>query len=73
MELPLWVTDIGDLLEYISSRIEFKLVDADREKLRPDVEVLVNGRDISFYPKGLKTCLRNEDLIDVALMPLGGG
>ena len=73
MDLPPLVTTIGALLGYIGSQIDFTLVDADQEKLRPDVEVLINGKDVSFYPKGLKTSLGDGDLIDVALMPLGGG
>jgi hypothetical protein len=73
MELPPSVTRIGDLLGYIGARIDFTLVDAGHETLRPDVEVLINGKDVSFYPDGLQTALKEGDMVDVALMPLGGG
>jgi hypothetical protein len=73
MDLPSSVTSIGDLLAHIGSQVDFAFVDAYREKLRPDVEVLINGKDLSFYPEGLKTPLKDEDLIDIALMTLGGG
>ena len=73
MELPPLVATIGDLLGYIGTRIDFTLVDAGHETLRPDVEVLINCKDVSFYPDGLQTVLKDGDMVDVALMPLGGG
>jgi hypothetical protein len=73
MDLPSSVTSIGDLLAHIGREVDFAFVDAHRERLRPDVEVLINGKDLSFYPDGLKTPLRDKDLIDIALMTLGGG
>jgi hypothetical protein len=73
IDLPSSVTSVGDLLRYIGGQVDFVFVDAHREELRPDVEVLINGKDLSFYPDGLKTPLREEDLVDIALMTLGGG
>jgi hypothetical protein len=73
IDLPSSATSIGDLLAYIGSEVDFAFVDPHREKLRADVEVLINGKDLSFYPDGLKTPLRDEDLIDIAFMTLGGG
>jgi hypothetical protein len=73
IDLPSSVKTVGDLLGHIGSEVDFAFVDAHHEKLRPDLEVLINGKDLSFYPDGLKTPLRDEDLIDIALMTLGGG
>jgi len=41
--------------------------------LRPDIEVILNGKEIWFYPGGLKTRITEGDTVDIALVPLGVG
>jgi hypothetical protein len=73
MELPPSVNTIAELLRQIGREIGFVFIDAEGVTLRRDVEVLINGKDISFLPSGLKTILKEGDLVDIALMTLGGG
>lgn len=54
-------------------RIDFVFVDKDGEMLRPDVEILLNGKEILFFPRGLKTRIEEGDSVDITLTPLGGG
>jgi len=73
MELPPSINTIADLLRHLGKEIGFVFIDAQGLTLRRDVEVLINGRDVSFLPSGLKTGLKQDDSVDVALMTLGGG
>jgi hypothetical protein len=73
MELPPSLNTIAELLRHIGKEIGFVFIDAEGLTLRRDVEVLINGKDISFLPSGLKTILKEGDSLDVALMTLGGG
>ena len=73
MELPPSLNTIAELLRHIGKEIGFVFIDAQGLTLRRDVEVLINGKDISFLPTGLKTILKEGDSLDVALMTLGGG
>jgi hypothetical protein len=73
MELPPTVNTLEDLLRHLGEEIGFVFIDAEGLTLRKDVEVLINGKDLSFLPTGLKTILNQGDSVDVALMPLGGG
>jgi hypothetical protein len=71
--LPESVRTIGELLQYLEKRIDFVFVDKGGEKLRPDVEILLNGKEIWFFPGGLKTSITEGDSMDITLTPLGGG
>lgn len=73
MELPPSLNTISDLLRHLEKEVRFVFIDAEGLTLRKDVEVLVNGKDLSFLPSGLKTILNQGDSVDVALMTLGGG
>jgi hypothetical protein len=73
LELQPSVNTIAELLRNIEEEIGFVLIDAEGVELRRDVEVLINGKDISFLPSGLKTIMKEGDSIDIALMTLGGG
>jgi hypothetical protein len=71
--VPESVRTIGELIRYLGRRIDFVFVDNGGEKLRPDVEILLNGKDIWFLPSGLKTTIEDGNSLDIALTPLGGG
>jgi molybdopterin converting factor small subunit len=72
-ELPPSVSTIAALLRHIGKEAGFVFIDAQGVTLRRDVEVLINGRDVSFLPSGLNTILSDGDSVDIALMTLGGG
>ena len=71
--LPSAVITIGDLLQFIGKEIGFTFVDAGVVNLRPDVEVIINGKDVLFFPMGLRTELKEGDEVDISMIPLGGG
>ena len=67
------VISIGDLLRHIGDDIGFDFIDAHRENLKENVEVIINDKDFWFYPTGLNTRLKDGDSIVVYLIALGGG
>jgi hypothetical protein len=73
MVLPSSVKNIDDLLRDIGEKIDFVFLDAQTGKLRPDIDILVNGKEIWFYPEGLKKPIFDRDSIEITLIPLGGG
>jgi hypothetical protein len=73
MVLPLSVESVNELLCYLGEKIDFVFLDAASGKLRPDIEVIVNGKEIWFYPEGLQKPIHDGDSIEVTLIPLGGG
>ena len=73
MVLPPAVQSVSELLRYLGERIDFVFLDAASGRLRPDIEVIVNGKEIWFYPEGLQKPIHDGDSIEVTLIPLGGG
>lgn len=73
MVLPASVRSMEDLLRHIGEEIGFTFLDAATSKLRPDIEILMNGKEIGFYPEGLNRPIRDRDSIEITLIPLGGG
>jgi hypothetical protein len=73
MVLPSSVESVNDLLRYLGEKIDFVFLEASSGKLRPDIEVIVNGKEIWFYPEGLQKPIHDGDSIEVTLIPLGGG
>jgi hypothetical protein len=73
MVLPSSVRSVNDLLRYLGEKSDFVFLDAATGKLRPDIEVIVNGKEIWFYSEGFQKLIHDGDLIEVTLIPLGGG
>ena len=73
MTLPSSVKDMEDLLRHVGEKIDFIFIDAQTGRLRPDIEIIVNGREIWFYPEGLRKPVHDGDSIEITLIPLGGG
>ncbi|MCS7281032.1 MAG: MoaD/ThiS family protein [Desulfobacterota bacterium] len=48
-------------------------IEVPTEELDPLVEILLNGRDINFYSKKLDEELKDGDILEIYLTPLGGG
>jgi hypothetical protein len=70
---PASVHTVGELLAHIGKLVEFVFVDVSGKRLRKDVEVGLNGRDIWFCPGGLETTLTEGDCLEISQMTLGGG
>ena len=73
MVLPSSVLSMEDLLRHLGETVDFAFLDRAAGKLRPDIEVIVNGKEIGFYPEGLQKLIHDGDSIEVTLIPLGGG
>jgi len=73
MVLPCSVGNVEDLLRHVGEKIDFIFLDAQTGKLRPDIDIVVNGKEIWFYPEGLRKPVLQGDSIEITLLPLGGG
>lgn len=73
MVLPSSVGTVEDLLRHVGEKIDFIFLDAQTGKLRPDIDIVVNGKEIWFYPEGLRKPVLQGDSIEITLLPLGGG
>ena len=73
MVLPSSVKNMEDLLRHVGEKIDFLFIDAQTGILRPDIDILVNGKEIWFYPEGLRKPVHDGDSIEITLIPLGGG
>ena len=73
MSLPESVNTVGDLLGYIGGQIEFSFIHPESGQLEEDLEIIVNKKEIWFYPDALNTPLQDDDVVEIYLLPLGGG
>lgn len=71
--LPSSAGTLRRLLLHLGEKIRFDLVDPRGGSLETDLEILLNGKDFRFLPRGLDTPLSEGDALDVHLLPLGGG
>ena len=72
-EVPEGVGTIKDLLLLLGKEARFDFVDARSGDLEKDLEIQVNGKEVWFYPSGLDRPLEDGDVVEIYLMPLGGG
>lgn len=73
MRLPEDVKTIDDLLRHIGGGIGFTFVDPDSGRIEDDLEIILNNREIWFYPEALNRELQDGDIVEIYLLPLGGG
>ena len=71
--VPHGIATVVDLLEHVGTVTDFLFLDAGGKRLRPDIELTLNGKDIAFFPEGLETRIMEGDDLDINLTPLGGG
>ena len=71
--LPEHVNTIRDLLIEIGGRIKFDFIDSGSGDLVQDIEIVINGKEVWFYPRGLDACLEDGDAVEIHLIALGGG
>ena len=72
-QIPHGLRTLGDLLRHIGRQADFIFTDAEGVQLRPDIEVMINEKNMAFYPTGLKTSVKDGDWVDISLTPMGGG
>jgi molybdopterin converting factor small subunit len=73
MTLPEGVETVGDLLEHMGDQINFTFLDFETGNLEEDLEIILNEKEIWFYPSALNTPLKDGDKVKIYLLPLGGG
>lgn len=73
MALPLGVKTVKDLLVFMGRDTAFGFFDEKTGLPHKDIEVLLNGKDIWFYPLGPATALGDGDVLEVYPLALGGG
>ena len=66
------VSTIGGLLRYLSTRIDFQLLEGEQAVIK-ELDVSVNGRDLAFCPGGLAMPLSPDDSVAIHFIPIGGG
>ena len=71
--LPPSVSTVSDLLRHIGKEMKFVFLDALTGDLRPDIEIILNGKEIWFHPGGLQRSLNDGDILEITWIPLGGG
>ena len=71
--LPPSVSTVSDLLRHIEKERKSVFLDALTEEPRPDIEIILNGKEIWFYPGGLQRSLNDGDTLEIMWIPLGGG
>ena len=71
--LPEGVKTVKDFLHHVGSRIDFSFIDPVTGKLEEDLEIILNNKDVWFYPATLDTSLSDGDTLEIYLLPLGGG
>ncbi|PKN28221.1 MAG: hypothetical protein CVU64_14380 [Deltaproteobacteria bacterium HGW-Deltaproteobacteria-21] len=71
--IPHAIGSVEELLRFIGEDVGFVFLDSGSGKLRPDIEVILNGKEIFFYPDQLQTVLKSGDVLEITLIPLGGG
>jgi hypothetical protein len=72
-EVPEGVRTIREFLFFLGKEARFDFVDERSGQLEKDLEILVNGKEVWFYPGGLNRPLEDGDVVEVYLIPLGGG
>jgi hypothetical protein len=71
--LPDGVETVADLLGHMGDQIHFTFLDLETGSLEEDLEIILNEKEIWFYPSALHTPLKDGDKVEVYLLPLGGG
>lgn len=73
MVVPETVHTMRDLLIHIGGKTNYSFFVSESGQLEDDFEILLNGKEIWFYAKGLDAPLKNGDLVEIYPLLLGGG
>ena len=69
---PVPFSTLRDLLRHVGSEVNYPVL-SELERGEDLIQVLLNGKEIWFYPSHLDTPLREGDVVEVYLIPLEGG
>ena len=73
MELPEEVETLRELLSYIGNKMDYSFIDSETGGVEEDLDILINNKEVWFYPAALEMRLVDGDLVEIYLLPLGGG
>ncbi len=73
MTLPEGINTVGDLLRHMGGQTNFTFLDPETGEPEEALEIILNGKEIWFYPSALDTALKDGDKVEIYLLPLGGG
>ena len=73
MTIPEGVKTVSDFLGYIGREIDFNFINPETGHLEGELEIILNGKEIWFHPKGLDTLLQDGYRLEIYLLPIGGG
>ena len=73
MDLPEGVITVADLINWMGREINISFIDLKTGEIENDIEVILNGKEVFFYPDGVDRVLNDGDLLEIFLLPLGGG
>jgi len=73
MTLPEGIETVAQLLRHVGEEIHFTFMNPDSSDLDQDLVLSLNGKEIWFYPTVLNTPLKEGDLVEIYMLPLGGG
>ena len=73
INLPSTIMTVRDLIEYAGRQVNFQFFKNGSGELETDLGIVLNGKEVWFYPDKLDTRLKDGDSVVLYLMPLGGG
>lgn len=75
MFLPDGVLTVMDLIAHMGRQMKLNFIDPDsgRLELEQDLEIILNGKEIWFYPGALNTPMKDGDKVEIYMLSMGGG
>ena len=71
MTLADGIETIADLLIDLGKQIDFEFIDPASGDLVESIEIIVNEKEVWFYPSALKTSLKDGDVVELGVEGLG--
>ena len=73
LDIPEGVKTILDLITHMGGEINYNFLDPKTGRIEDDLEIILNQKEIWFHPEALNTQLEDGDIVEIYLLPLGGG
>lgn len=73
IDLPEEVKTVADLLFYMGNVMNTRFIDPESGETEFDLEILLNHKEIWFHPMALNTPFRQEDVVEIYPLAIGGG
>ena len=61
VSLPEGVKTIADMVNFMGTEMDYSLIDPETGNLEEDIEIIINGKDVWFYPTSLDTPLKDKN------------